>query len=64
MIRKQKPEVLGRRQFVSSTRLAFRDNLRIHRATGSRAGKPTSVGAFICELFWRERDKTVKPTPG
>jgi hypothetical protein len=51
-------------QFVSSTRLAFQVSLGFYRVAGSQAVKPTHAVAFICALSWRERDKTVKPTPG
>jgi hypothetical protein len=51
-------------QFVSSKSLVIQVSLGVHAVEGSQAAKPTPAVAFICELSWRERDKTVKPTPG
>jgi len=63
-LRKQKPWMGCRRQFVSSTSPAFQVSLKVYRVAGPQAAKPTPAVAFICALSWRARDKTVKPTPG
>jgi len=35
-----------------------------HTEASGAAVDAISVVAFLCEPFWRERDKTVRPIPG